>query len=799
LVLLSKIRDSINKKAILPLRPVKENMASYPTDEDEDEYVSITEQELRKLCPRVVDDSDWKIYRAMNYCEGDQKKHTVTNITTNFDLTELVKIDNMGHGVLVVNIPPIPENDIAKISATLRCIKTDPSLFPDYNHPDIELEKLADTCIGMGDCFVGIFSCGSGDHDRFALVVKSYSIRASLKFQTLILNGLETSRSKIHEDKGDFVTYCETPINGPAFLGDDVYRKTMEISRTHRLRVARYIFTHCDIKLPSRYCGDMGDADIPIPSIFGRNSSHHKYADPPKKLPVGPMDIKIPLEELPITELLGYGLTLLPTTQSGEDIDGEMPNCERSSHLYKLGVRKYISIVSRECNDYPVVFISQRGNSHSLLLFNHVYEPTALHCGAPYFTDPGHGFFTYKTDSEKFRSIPHNIHHVGAPLGVPFSRDFAGENLSNEMDHIMSMKLFWNSQLSIYYLAHPDYYGKTDQCMQKLETAFELGERSYFWRTWVIVFSPIDESKIGLDEICDFAANDVINIPMDLWDGLFQRYMAVYREWKTRIYTRGMADVSQDLFPPSRYRISDVHPVYNTIIQFAKFPSFSSLFSNHPPVVKVHAAYRTSKKVETRFDKEELSTPYPEQVDYNRAMKCPTLSTGTDEEDESNSMSHRSQFDVREKPQSHIFTSKDFLSVEKVHLEYLFDLFYFFRNVSPNYYSAEYRTKQKFVDMPTDSEYSSAGEGSASEKPVTRKGNTPIIVPSNKPMNTPTFLSLATPFKKRKQVNEKSELSPRTCESMSDDDDTGRGLNLTSVEDELDDNCLGGSGNSDEE
>ena len=678
---------------------------------------------------------DPEFFYAMNHRKSDVDKHTVMSISSNIHLTGLARIGDMGKGVLVVEIPNIPVNDINRITRKFKKLACDPFLFVDYNHRSIEIKKLRRTCMGPGDCSIGLYSTGSGAIDRYSIVVRSFSIQASTVFNAGVLETLKNIREICEREKVSFPEICQSPIVGPEFLTGSYYEKTMKKSLLHRLAVARYIFEECEICIPDNF---VQEKDLGENSRDGgfrgheASSSRSGEYDGAKSLLGGkknqrfsgryyaPRGFKCSLkkredkseemgevfqtedessvEHPSIWQRFGHGLGLVNSSRprkkdvcsDGYDSSAvSFSNPGEHDASYSRAVSQYVSVFENEdfCRDYPIVFLKLNGTSKSLLLFNHVYEPLSLHEGAPFFGSPTAGFYTYQVDPNSLRELRPNLQHIGAPISVPFIREEVEDTILDEecIDDVVE-KVKWLSQISIAYIANPSFYRNLDEEMCEVEKSFILGHHSCLWRCIYTIYSPPDEKNLTLEDFSNFGQEQVLQLPIETWETLFGRYMYVFREWEGRIKLDGVTEKTLDDFPPSDIREEDAHPKFKKILTFDSFPPFTELFNVQPRTRLVHASYRRTKEHKSLLEKEMLS----------KAAIPTSLNPVKEEEAES----------------MNVPIDKGSLCVERENLAYLLKIFQFFFYEKPKPSSLEYREKESYVngEVYTDTDVSSSAE-----------------------------------------------------------------------------------------
>ena len=100
-------------------------------------------------------ENSWRKYQALNYSDNNTGMQTVQDIHHTIDLAIVEKIVDMGHGILVVEIPKLHENKIEDIHSTFRELCNDPNIIPDYNHSDIRVEYLNKLSISKNDSGFG--------------------------------------------------------------------------------------------------------------------------------------------------------------------------------------------------------------------------------------------------------------------------------------------------------------------------------------------------------------------------------------------------------------------------------------------------------------------------------------------------------------------------------------------------------------------------------------------------------------------------------------------------------------------
>ena len=113
-----------------------------------------------------ADDIRWE-YKALNYISNDQYKNTVQSIQYLRDFA-LLDIPDMGHGTFVTELPhELTAGEVVDITQRFKNLRYDPTLFPDYNHPDIDVRRLNKISIADKDSFIGLYKCGEGEADRY--------------------------------------------------------------------------------------------------------------------------------------------------------------------------------------------------------------------------------------------------------------------------------------------------------------------------------------------------------------------------------------------------------------------------------------------------------------------------------------------------------------------------------------------------------------------------------------------------------------------------------------------------------
>lgn len=487
----------------------------------------------------------WRRYQALNYSPNNTGRQTVQDIHHTIDLAIVEKIVDMGHGVLVVEIPNIQENKINDIHNALRALHNDPNIFPDYNHSDIRVEYLNKLSVSKNDSFIGLFKCGDGEYDRYKLVIKSYSMKAAKIFQATIKKTLKNLREQCKE-QSFFRKVCESELNIHEFIEGDCYAFAISRSLVHRIKLAKYIFEKIGISLPPQYCMGGNEKSVIAPQRHEGNES---------------------LENM------------------------------KKTKQYQKALANYISTEHNNsmCQDYLTVFMKPRIGGKSLLLHNHVYDSLSLHHGAPFFLLPHQGFVTYRTNIQTLQKVSSDIHHPAGPTGVSFCMMEGNSNsILPEVATSIREKLLWISQLDVTYIGNPNNYGDPTVERDQVEREFSLGPRYCHWRCCTTIFSVPDETVISWEDFCDYGTEEIMHIPIESWDSLFTLYSDIRQEWKIRTHDYPIDGNTEKYFPPTVFAEKWAHKKHPGILSFDNLPHFSKLFGTHPLKKKLQATYTKS-------------------------------------------------------------------------------------------------------------------------------------------------------------------------------------------------------------
>jgi len=600
----------------------------------------------------------WDEYQALNFVDNVRRKHTVNKIKYIVDLAIIAKVDDMGHGILTVDVPMLPENDMERIEKNFRRLCYDPKIFADFNHSDIRIDRLNKLTVSKDDSFIGLFKCGDGEEDRYKIVVKSHSMRSSRIFQAGITKTLKQIKDTCSKGPGHFRSVCDSELNVKQFLEGEPYKNVIKRSLCHRLKLMKYIFDKCGISVPNRTTVNeqnkkpvIGPYKTPrvessshaagIPGIRHgptiSSSSHYGGArtdDESNDSDINELEKAMATSYIPTNTFssLWIGSTGKQRGVGGYISSGGLDSTRKGGHssnartaansaskdrqddiieqlkhnkLYTSALNQYISLINNpeSCRDYKIAFLQARPEDNSMWLFNHAYDRLSLHDGAPYFMLPQQGFYSYKTDAGSMRKAAVSLRHPACPLGVSFQRiegtvppSVAMGTGATQAQMAARERVVWMSQLDVSYLTNPVFYGDSAAEKEKVEEEFSLPPKSSFWRCCVTIYTPPDESSVPLDDFSAYVTGRTVHLPIDLWTSFFETYHHARQEWKYRINEYSVCMDSLAHFPPSTLRSAWADPEYTSVLDFSRFPNLTSIFSAHPRKRKLQAVYESSTR-----------------------------------------------------------------------------------------------------------------------------------------------------------------------------------------------------------
>ncbi len=535
----------------------------------------------------------WGYMNAMNYVgEVNARKHVVTACRTYKQFTGISKIDDMGNGILVVEIPSSNNLRMSDITKRFKELRSDRNLFPDYNSDDYNEDELSTISIGKYGCFVSIHACRAQVNKRYCLVVKSYPVQCCSVFRREVKDTLKQSLEAANK-LGAARSFAESRPD-IKFVNDPRYTSLVEFSTRHRIGIARYVLRKIGVVIPLKYHNDKNKAigDF-VGKIQRTSSSRNQSLDIGESIDEFVERYKITggtkITDGNETGVINTLARFFRPTSSVSNGKGIQPCFDLSSvlqeewdELYIDLINGYVNLQNTEyCSDFPIVFlkidIGLPSEKPSILIFNHVYDKLALHNGAPLFINPRDGFFTYNNKKGDVTQLSMSIRQVGAPTGVRFKHDPTFSPSDPNHRNIDKDDIYWDANIDIRYLIADEYYTTTDVDIKDIQRKFEIGS-GLFWKTVALTASPPIFSEMDFLSFCDFYTEDIIELPMCFWGEFSDYYTNVYEEWMDRLKVEKFVS-GKKLFPEYKPQSFDKGSSYIHMLPYG-IPQYKDMINS---------------------------------------------------------------------------------------------------------------------------------------------------------------------------------------------------------------------------